>query len=988
MPTDHRSLNRVFAAFCFLVALLLYLLTLAPTISFWDPAERVATAFSLQIPHPPGAPLYLLLGRLFSMFVPPESAAYAINLMSALASATTIMLLYLIIVRLVREFRPKPDQMETIDRIGMYGGGIIGALAFAVSDSHWFTSVEAETYALSLTFTALVVWLVLRWSENAEMPRSERWLLLITFLFGLAFGVHLLSLLAIFFVGLIIYFRMYEFEWRTFLMACGLTVLAFFTIFPITLIQIPTMAGAVERVTGGLLGPVGFVLLLLVVLSYAVYYTHKRGMRLANILLLGYMLILIGYSSYGMIYIRSQADPAIDQNSPDNIEDFISYLEREQYGQQPLMTGSTFDDETGQINREQTSFFPRRHSGEPRHLEKYGQYSSDLDFFVNYQVGHMYLRYFGWNFIGRDSDIQDAPVISGFGESIHEDNRAHNTFFYLPFLLGLIGMLYHFNKDWRRALSVTALFLATGIAIVIYLNQTPFQPRERDYSYTGSFFAFSIWIGLGATGVIELIRDYLRKNIYAACGALLLCFIAVPVVMGTQTYTNNDRNQRYVANDYAYNLLNSLEPYSIVFTNGDNDTFPLWYLQEVEGVRTDVRVINLSLLNTPWYIKQMKNKWQHESPPVPISLSDSEIERLDEKFRFESPDDFHQPREVSIPVDKDLLQRKFESDAERLPPSEITPEAYEQAPEHFTADMSFGVPVEELDDEVSWFFEGRSLGTGGDGQELHFTRIQDDIVMDILQTNNWVRPVYFAITVPSGSQLDLGNYLRMEGKALRVVPQQHNQPRGRVDTDIHGERLERFRFRETDNENAYFDENIRRMLDNYRTIFNRQADTFIQRDMLDQAAHWLRWGEERIPFSVVEGSVGSMITYAHQYTRVDELERASAITEKARPRLMQSLRDNMRELNRMERRLSELRQQGGTDAQRQMQRLQREREMVMQDIGFDSSRLIVVQYVYYLTDRDDRALGLANEVAEVSEDRLPFPTTEEENRQRVQELFE
>lgn len=988
MPTDHKSINKIFAALAFLTALVLYLLTLPPTASFWDCSERIACSFGLQIPHPPGTPFYLLLGRIFSMFAGAGSAAYMINLMSALASATTIMLLYLIIVRFVREFKGYDvDKYESIDRIGLYGGGLIGALTFAVTDSHWFTSIEAETYALSLTFTALVVWLVLKWSENHDNIRNERWLLLITFLFGLAFGVHLLSLLAIFFVGLIIYFRKYEFEPRSFVIASGITIAIFFLIYPLTIIQLPALAGTFSNITGGMLGPLAFLIFFVGLISYGIYYTHKKNHRTANIILLGYLLILIGYSSYSMIYIRSQVNPGIDQNSPDNVDAFISYLKREQYGQQPLFRGASYSNEIGSIDRENPKVFPRRHSPDQRHQEKYSQYSSDLDFFLSYQVNHMYLRYFAWNFIGRDSDIQDAAWISGFSSSDYSDNPANNTFFYLPFLLGLLGMFYHFRKDWKRATGVLVLFLATGLAIVAYLNQTPFQPRERDYSYTGSFFAFSIWIGLGATGLIELVKHFAKGNKALAYGSLAVTFLAVPVLVGSQTYSNNDRSLRYVAPDYAYNLLNSTAPYSILFTNGDNDTFPLWYLQEVEGIRTDVRVVNLSLLNTEWYIKQMKNLWNHDSPPIPIDLTDTEVDRLNDKFEFRRPDDFHEPGDITIPVDKDFLKRFYagEIDDFKWAPEEIPDEE----------EMGFGVPIDDLDDEVTWHFEGTFLGRDRDGNELHYTRIQDDMVLEILRNNRWIRPVYFSTTVAREAQMNLQDYFRLEGKAFRVMPFETGNS---LDPEIHAERLHSFRLREINNERAYFDQNIRRMMDNYRTIINRQARTYMDKGDNESAEYWLQWGEEHIPFHTIEGDPTSVLNYAYRYAQLNNNERALELADMAKPHLDRTFSRNLRKLDRIESDVNRLEdrmdRRGGSMSSSRRQELQnrintlnREREQLARELSYESSRYMIIQRLYFMNDMEQEAVAVADHIAQLSQDRLPFPRSRDENRQRVRRIF-
>lgn len=995
MQTDHKSINKYIAVGSFFSAFILYLFTMPPTTSFWDCPERIACSYMLQIPHPPGAPLYLIIARIFSMFVSPENVAYSINMMSVVASSISIMMLYLIIVRFVREFKGHPDTYDTFDKIALYGGAVIGAFTFAVSDSFWFTAVEAEAYAISLCFTSISVWLVLKWSEMADNPGSERWLVLIAYVFGLAFGVHLLSLLSIFMVALIIYFRNYEFTIQGFLITAVLSVGAFFLIFPFTIIQLPTIAGNFSELTAGLLGPSSFFMLLVAFVVGGIYYTHKKGMRLPNVLLLAYACILIGYSSYTLIYVRSMVDPPIDQNSPDTVDSFISYLKREQYGATPLLTGYTYNNQTGSIDRSDEKLFPRRHSSEARHLEKYAQYSSDFDYFWNYQIGHMYFRYFAWNFIGRDSDIQDARWISGFEQSQNTDNPAHNRYFYLPFFIGLLGMLFHFRTDWKRALSVLALFLATGIAIVFYVNQFPFQPRERDYSYTGSFFAFSIWIGLGASGLLFMLKDLLKSKSQGAYGLILLLFVALPVWMGSENYDDHDRSLQYVAPDYAYNLLNSLAPYSIIFTNGDNDTFPLWYLQDVEGVRRDVRVVNLSLLNTPWYILQMKNKYNYEAPPVPISYTDEQIENIEDKFNFQRPSDFYRPQELIIPVNKDLLRSAFE-DTSRIGESSGIAAQNEFFNVSYAPDMSFDIPVDQLDDEVRWFYQGNYLGSDRQGNELYYTRIQDDMILDILRTNNWVRPVYFAITVSQDGQLNMQPYFRLEGKAFRVVPVRQTQQFGYVDPVIHGERLREFRFREIDNPDAYFDENIRRMVDNYRTVITRQAQAWAELNQPDSARYWLRWGEDQIPFDTIEGDMTSMVSYAYRYAQLDDFERATALADKAIEKLEKTLTFNVGQINNLDDRISMIQndiEENRTNLSKR-QELEQElrsyaasRDNLVSEISFDSSRFMIIQRIFYMADLDERAAEITAFVAATTDGRVPFPTNEEENLRNVQRIY-
>lgn len=998
MQQDHSRLNRIFGFTAFISAFLLYLSTMPPTTSFWDCAERIACSYLLQIPHPPGAPFYLILGRIFSMFMPVEYVAYSINMMSTLASSIAITMLYLIIVRFIREFKGDPNTYDTYDKIALYFGALIGALAFAVSDSFWFTAVEAETYALSLCFTSLVVWLSLKWSEQADNPGAERWLILIAYVFGLAFGVHLLSLLAIFSVALIIYFRKFEFSILGFVLTAVAAVASFFLIFPFTIIQLPTIAGAFPALTGGLFGPASFFLLLVGAIIGGIYYTHTRKLRLANVALLAYACILIGYSSYTLIFVRSMAQPPIDQNSPDTVDDFIKYLKREQYGATPLLYGATFNPEIGDIDRNNEKFFPRRHSRESRHIAKYAQYSSDFSFLWNYQLGHMYFRYFAWNFIGRDSDEQDAEWISGFSPSVNRDNPAHNRYFYLPFILGLIGMVFHFQRDWKRALSVLALFLATGVAIVIYLNQYPFQPRERDYSYTGSFFAFSIWIGLGASGLLYMIKDLVKSDKTVAYATSGIMFLAVPFWMGLQNYHDHDRSLQYVAPDYAYNLLNSVAPYAIIFTNGDNDTFPLWYLQDVEGVRRDVRVVNLSLLNTPWYILQMKNKYNYEAPPVPISYTDEEVRRIEDKFRFERPGDFYRPGEIVIPVDKEHLRRVFEDTTRisELGMGTIFPESATTSATLFAPEMSFEIPVDDLDNEVRWFYEGNLLGTDRQGNELRYTRIQDDMVLDILRTNRWERPVYFAITVSLDGQLNMQPYFRLEGKAFRVVPVRQDSQFGDIDPIIHGDRLRTFRFREVDNENAYFDENIRRMLDNYRTIITRQATAWMNLNEPDSAKYWLRWGEDNIPFTTIPGDLTSQVSYAYRYAQVGDAERSVNLAKSTSARIEASLRNSLSEINRIDDAIDRLQEDiraNRTNISRrqrleaQLRSVAENRDFLVREISFDSSRFMIIQRVLYMAGLDAEADEITNLVNEITGGRVPFPSNREENRRQVNRIY-
>lgn len=997
---EHRTRNRFFAFVSFLYAFVIYTMTVAPTTSFWDPAEYIAVSHTLQIAHPPGSPFFGIVGRVVSMFIPTEYVALSINMISVTASAFTIMLLYLIVVRLIEEWRGRGDESDLTDQIGMYAGGLFAALTFTVTHTQWFNAVEAEMYASSMFFTALVVWMALRWSAQHDQPYSERWLVLIAYMFGIGIGVHLLNLLALFFVAMIVYFKKREFTLPSFLAMGGISVAAFLAVYPVTIIHLPNIAGRIGNMTYGLIGPMTFLMLIIAAVTYGIYYTQKRGMRITNMVMLAYMMIIIGYSSYALVMIRSQAEPPIDENDPSTVEAFVSYLSRDQYGAAPLLKGATYNNRTGNIDRSSEKLFPRRHSSQPRHLEYYSNFDSDMEFFWKYQVNHMYLRYLNWNYIGREADIQDTGWYSGFSDTRHKKNPANSAYYYLPFLFGLFGILYHFKNDWKRALSVTALFLLTGLAIIFYLNQTPFEPRERDYAYVGSFFAYAIWVGLGMTGLLELVREFAGKNKTLTYGVIGLSFIAVPFWMAHQNWPSHDRSDNYVPRDYAYNLLNSVEENALLFTNGDNDTFPLWYLQEVEGIRTDVRVVNLSLLNTDWYIRQMRDRQTHESLPLPIDLTDEEIDSMTSQLEL------HDPGEIVIPVNKELLRTVFEADLNQI--EDTTGVLYQSNDALANIEMDemlynqlrmatpYSVPVDELDDEVRFYLEGRPAGQDGQGNRRFYLQTQDRMVLEILKQNRWLRPVYFANTVSRTGQLGLENYFQFEGKAFRVMPvRRQSGPFGYVDPDVHSERLERFEFNRWNSPDVYFDENIRRMLGNYRYGFTQLADAYIERGELESAAHWLKYGEDVIPFRTVENDWTIAALYAYRYQRVEENDRAADLAEFIQEQLLHDLRYDMRDLDRIEIRMENLdeesrraRAQANThkaqSLRREQQQLSEKRENVIQDVSFTVSRLTIIQNIYFETGRIEQAETLAIEVNIMTDGRLPLPETIEESREQIQ----
>lgn len=975
MFSNHKTTNKYLALFAFLTSLIIYSITMAPTASFWDAGEFIAVAHGLQVNHPPGAPLYSIMGRLASMFMPTEYVAASINFLSVLSSALTVMLLYLIIVRLIREFKGHPDAMSLIDKIGMYGGAMVGALTFAVSDTFWFNAVEAEVYAMSMFFTAIVVWLALKWSENHDADYNERWLVLIAYMFGLAIGVHLLNLLALFFVALIVYFKKRDFTLLSFVIMGGIAVLSFFLVYPFSIQYLPDWADKIGDATYGLIGPFAFVLIIIGSLSLAIYYTQKNKYRLANIALISYAMILIGYSSYSVIMIRSIADPPVDENDPETVEAFVKYLKREQYGDTPILKGRYYDDATAQISQDE-KFFPRRYSSDPRHMQFYARYDSDLEYFFSHQVNHMYVRYFNWNFIGRQADIQDAGWQSGFEDERYPENKASNAYYFIPFLLGVFGLIYHFTSDWRRAFAVFALFIVTGLAIIVFLNQSPYQPRERDYAYVGSFFAFAIWIGMGVSGLIEMLKTYTKDNSAISYGVIALCLLGSPVLMAVENWDDHDRSGRYVAPDYAKNLLNSLAPNAIVFTNGDNDTFPLWYAQEVEGVRTDVRIVCLSLLNTDWYIKQLKHQWSHESAPLPISYTDEEIDQITSRI------DRWEPKNITLPVDKEMLKRAFSEDYRYKEAIGVKPDTSLQILQTGT---DFEMPVDSLDNQMSWRVNGRFYGNDAQGNGIYYMQVQDLLILDLLQTNNWLRPIYYANTVSSQSMLGMQDYFRTEGKAYRIIPMKmESEYTGYIDTEIHTRRLNNFSFKNWNDPDLYLDENIRRMLGNYRFSFLQLSETYLDRGMPDSAAYWLNRAEEMIPFRADEENYNLQALFAVNYVQLDMLDNARHVVDIIKPNIVRDFTRSYEAFLRAESEFQDLnaefeeaRREGQIQAQRSLrpqinatyERRQSYGDQMMQVRQY----LSIASYVLFKIGEDAEATELVSLVNDAFEG-TPFPT--------------
>ena len=773
-----------------LVSLLTYFKTVAPTVSFWDCGEYIATAFTLGVPHPPGAPFFLILARLFTMLPIGEDIAYRVNLLSVISSALTVMFTFLIIVKLIRQWRGKIVTFE--DKLVTYTGGVIGALSFAWSDSFWFNAVEAEVYALSMLFTAAVVWLALHWLEHEEEGGASHYLLMIAYLMGLALGVHLLSLLTLPVVALIIYFKKFKTTLKSFLAVMTITGLVFIFIYLGIVKGLPGLAH---------LFSFKGVFAAIALLFIFTYYSIKNNKKIIALSLMSAVLVTIGYSTYTLIYVRANAAPTINENNPSTTQSLVSYLNRDQYGDAPI-----FD----------------RKRWKPRMA---GKYTGVEDYFWNYQIKRMYVRYFSWQFIGRG--ISEVDI---------------TKFYALPFLLGLFGAFYHYRKDPKQSFNILTLFFMTGLAIVLYLNQEDPQPRERDYSYVGSFMAYSIWIGIGATGLLELllkkITDW-RSNKYLPATMAALIFLTVPFNMMVKGYNEHDRSGNYVAWDYSYNILATTEPNAIIFTNGDNDTFPVWYLQEVEGIRKDVKVVNLSLLNTPWYIKQLRDY----EPKINITLSDKQIEEMSLRSW---------PREgmkVSIPGEPDAS-------------GNVT--------------------------NMEWHVKP-TVKT----ERYAALRIQDMMILHILEKNKWKRPIYFAVTVSPDNKIGLERYLRMDGLAFKIIAsspiavnsdgttktQEALYPELINTSKIEENLIKNYRYKNLNNPDVYLNPNVKKLLQNYRSAFLQLGYKYMMEGKKENLSSLLNSMEEIMPESVIP------VTNRMAQLQIGVMEREAGFPEKMRERL-------------------------------------------------------------------------------------------------------
>ena len=994
----------------FAIAAFVYCSTIEPTASFWDCPEFITTAFKLEVGHPPGAPFFMLTGNLFSQFTDdPAKVAMMVNIMSALLSAACIMFLFWSISHLTRKLVGENGQIKTWGQgLTVELAAMTGAMAYTFSDTFWYSAVEGEVYAYSSLFTAVVFWLILKWEDNADKPGADRWLILIAYLTGLSIGVHLLNLLCLPALVLVWYYkRNTNPNVKGSLMALlGSFVLVAVVLYGIVpgivkvggwfellfvnkldqpfntglimylLVLIATVLWAIWESTRqksrlrmnlsfiasiGMLGipfyghgvssvVIGVVAMVLLyfVLNYAKDGIHWVSARLMNTTLLCLLMIMIGYSSYAVIVIRSEANPPMDQNSPEDVFTLGSYLARDQYGDSPLLYGQPYSapvkmevkgqyyvpaytEGAPQYQRVEKKtedepdryeiidykkkyiyaynmLFPRMHSD--RHKNNYEEWMGGIEgknvtidhlgerktikvptmwenlcFFYSYQVNFMYWRYFMWNFAGRQNDIQ------GHGEYEHgnwitgisfldnmrlgdqsklptelRENKGRNVFYCLPLLLGIIGLIWQVNKrastkegmvdeGVKQFWVVFFLFFMTGLAIVLYLNQTPVQPRERDYAYAGSFYAFAIWIGLGVAAISDLLNKFVfKKN--DTMGAVLsgLCLL-VPVQMASQTWDDHDRSGRYTCRDFGQNYLMSLDEGKapIIFTNGDNDTFPLWYCQETEGFRTDARVCNLSYLQTDWYIDQMKRP-AYDSPAVPItwkrlqyvtgtregiSVRPGELERAIEILK-DDPQAMREllgenPYELSNIIDKWILN---DDEALQCFPTDSVVITIDKEAVRRSGMMIAG---DSIPDVMHISLKGKRA-----------VYKSEMMIYEMLCRTNWERPMYVACTVGSDNYGSLGNNFVREGLADRITPFNTKKSGMTMDTErMYDNLMNKFRFGGLDNPDIYLDETVLRMCYTHRRLFATLAMQLMREGKEEKALEVVRYAKEVIPAETV-----------------------------------------------------------------------------------------------------------------------------------------
>lgn len=924
---NFKRINNITGWLVCIIACAVYIMTMEATGSLWDCGEFASSAYKLQIPHPPGAPLFVLIGRLFMAPFDPQHAATGINLMSALASGFTILFLFWSITHFARKIVTKNGAELNNEKIfGVMAAGVVGALAYTFSDSFWYSAVEGEVYALSSFFTAIVFWAILKWEQNVDaeellgikghFTRADRWIILIFFLMGLSIGVHLLNILTIPAIVIIYYYKRYKVtNWGTlwaFVIGCLLTGIVQKAVIQWTI----KGAGNFDVLfvnSFGLPFFSGFAFFFVFIAALIFF-----GLRIAknknwNFLKLGlwsFAFMILGcFSSYFTTLVRSNANPSVDMYNVDNPVSLVGYLSREQYGDWPILYGQDFTAQpidnkvtetyvksNGKYEKngrkveyiyapEDMHLLPRMwdQSNDQGHADYYASWmgigkdkqgnweraptmSENIAFAFSYQLGWMYLRYFMWNFAGKQNDLQgiymgnvrDGNWKTGIGpwdnfrlgnqdtmpDSL-KNNKANNKLFALPLILGILGFIFQFKKDKRDNFVVGLLFLLTGAAVIFYLNQAGNQPRERDYAFVGSFYAFAIWIGLGVLYVKELFGKLIKNSAVAGYAAAGICTLAVPVIMASQEWDDHDRSKKTMARDLATDYLESCAPNAIVISFGDNDTYPLWYAQEVEGIRKDIRVINSSLLGTDWYINELRYKVNNSDPIDPIWTAE-QIEGSNRDIIYNAPKAGIDPNQY---MDLYTMMKDYAGSDD--------PAKMEQGRDgsllNIYPSKKVSIPVDINVVKQNGTVNATDSVVSEVKFEIPKTMLfkNDAAVLNIIAANKWKRPIYFTSADAGG--IGINNYIRMDGLTYRFVPVLNSE----VNNDwAYDKMMNKFKFGSAEVMGVYFDEENRRHLNSIRLAYAQAASSLADNGKKEEAKKMLNkcdkmMLEENFPYGMV-----------------------------------------------------------------------------------------------------------------------------------------
>lgn len=949
MITNFKKWNIILGWITFFIALITYTLTLEPTVSSWDCGEYISTSVKLQVGHPPGAPLFQMLGAFFAMFSSDISnIAYMVNFMSGLASAFTILFMFWTITNITKRMIPLFGKESESSLIAVLGSSFVGSLAYTFSDSFWFSAVEGEVYAMSSFLMALLFWLGLKWEKEIHKERGNKWLVLISFVVGLSFGVHILSLLVIPAIVMLYFFKTYKkVSVKTTLIASVLSVLilafVFKFLFPYTLaffsaselffinsIGLPYNSGTLIA-----------LLLLIVGFYFGLQYTRKKGLVAINTIVVSIMFMMIGFSTYLVLPIRAEANTAINQNNPSSARELLAYYNREQYGdanvfydkyysyaykreqdaQKPYRDDkpkyekrngkyeivNDYENVLPNYSDKHKGFIPRMTqpasqemykaiAGIPQSSKRRPTFTENIKFMIEYQFGYMYGRYFMWNFVGRQNDLQgqydrNGNWLSGIkfiDESLRGpqenlpsevlENKGRNTYYFLPFILGIIGLLFHFRHDKKTFYTLSMFFVFTGFAIIFYTNPKPFEPRERDYAVVGSFYIFAIWIGVGVFALYQYLKEFSNKKLVASVVSLIT-LLAVPVLMGYQNWDDHDRSNRYTTRLNAMAYLESCDPNAILFTIGDNDTYPLWYMQEVEGIRTDIKLVNSSLFATDWYIDQMKRK-TYDAPPIPSQLTHDD-------YKYGSLDlAYHYPIQQfkDTVIDIDYFMRWIQSKS-KVTYVETDNEKFEKIyPTH-----KIRIPVNKENVIKSGTVKAEDADLMVDYIDIEIDKVgltKNRIMMlDLLANNDWKRPIYFTGGSPADEEyIWLKDYLQLDGLSYKLVPIKTDMSErsmfdmGRIDTEKMYNNIMKLDWERMEPSKIYIDEQTKKNAISLRNNMIRLSEALAKEGDTIKALEILDLSIDKMPIQDF-GNIQFSMGYPEIYYGLKQEEKARSAAQ-------------------------------------------------------------------------------------------------------------